>query len=998
MKIPLLQKLKDHFGFSSFRPGQEEVISTILEGKDVLAVMPTGSGKSLCYQLSSLLLDGTTLVISPLIALMKDQVDAIQGVNLLKATFINSSISSVEQESRIRGLIQGEFKMVYTAPERFRSRPFLEAISKAKISLFVIDEAHCISQWGHDFRPDYLALKNSFPLLNHPRVLALTATAPPKIQRDIKTQLNLEKAETILTGFNRPNLYFEVFYTFDERSKLRELKKRLERSKGVGIVYTGTRREAEEVAQFLIEVVGIPAGYYHAGLESEERETIQDSFMKEEIQVVCATIAFGLGIDKPNIRFVIHYNLPSSLENYYQETGRAGRDGLNAECILFYSPEDRAFQQWLIENKSITPEEIKRVYQALVQRNQGEEFKILSEEIEEMTGLRETKVRVSIQELERLGILVRLPDRAQMFSIRFLKPSLQADSLPLDVKYLAQQKRTKVERLNRVIRYAEFNGCRRKFILSYFGDHLPSQNQRCCDNCETRDMKVSATDWKEGETVNLTRRILEIFDQSEWPLQREKILRSLVGKRQEKIKTSSLFSRKGIDRILNELIEKRLLKEIGWGRSAVIRLTSKGKSSLIEEKSIERDSRFGQGISKEQDGTSQVVHQVLESIDTLRWPVGKIKIIQVLRGSKAKWITESRFDRGKSYGVLSQYSQEQVEKILNQLWGKKLLKSTERELPVLTLTPLGKRIFREKIPVAISLPFEKTTKLADSLEEKLFEELKEIRFEIAKEKGVPAFMIFHDQTLREIAHHKPKSLPELEEVQGIGKAKVEQFGTKVIESVNRFVRADPKRTEPKGTEDDEEVERFLSIPHPKSLKGAFNEGYALDINSRPTGFEWKRTEIGELTFRFKYGLEKDLVRELADKMALFILDHPPFAKADLLLPVPPSIKDRPFDPVSLLTDMLEKKVNIPARFDIIEKIRTTQPQKEMTTEVQKEKNVKGAFRVPNKEEVMDKRILIIEDLYDSGATLNELTRVLKDAGTRQVYVLALTKTIHSDMN
>ena len=802
MKLPLLEKLVTHFGFASFRPGQEEVISKILEGKDILAVMPTGSGKSLCYQLSSHLLEGTTLVISPLISLMKDQVDSIREYNLMKVTSINSSIPLQEQESRMKGLLQGDYKMVYVAPERFRSRPFMEAISKIKTSLFVIDEAHCISQWGHDFRPDYLALKNVLPQLNHPRVLALTATATPRVQKDIKEQLNLKKAETILTGFNRPNLFFEVLNTFDERAKLRELKKWLEKNKEIGIVYTGTRREAEEVAQFIKEEIKIPVGFYHAGLEREERERIQNAFMKEEIRVVCATIAFGLGIDKPNIRFVIHYNLPSSLENYYQEAGRSGRDGFNADCSLFYSPEDRSLQEWFIENNSITPEEIRQVYETLiglkqegVQSGQGGEplHEISPVELEFKTGLRETKIRVSLQELERLEVLERLPDKNQNFIIRFRKTFKHSSSLPLDVKYLAQQRRVKVERLNRLIQYAEISVCRRRFILDYFGDHPISQSIRCCDNCE-KSRKYRMTGIKpdlvrEVGKKDLSLRILKLLNQAESPLRKQKILQNLVGRRRERIKTTSYFTQKGVEGILSEMIEKGVIKQIGRGRLSVLRLTSKGKEEIQKE-------------------------------------------------------------------------------------------LTEEE----------------------------------------------------------------------------RTLPLKEEV----------------------------------------VERFLTRPRPQSLKGQFNEGYALAVNSRYTGFEWKRTEIGELTFRYKYGLEKELVGELADRMALFILNHPPFDQSDILLPVPSSIKDRPYDPVPLLTEVVGKKVKIPARMDILEKVRPTQPQKDLTTEKEKETNVRGAFQVSQKEAVKGKRVLIIEDLYDSGATLNELTRILKGAGTEKVYVLALTKTLQAE--
>src|SRR5882724_10937909 len=324
-----LLSLREHFGFDEFREGQREVIATILEGKNAVVVMPTGSGKSLCYQLPAMILGGATLVVSPLIALMKDQVDALQARGL-PATFINSSISENEQRSRIEGLRRGEYKLLYIAPERFRSSRFVAALKSVSLSLFAVDEAHCISTWGHDFRPDYLRLKGVIQALNRtargPQTLALTATATPYVRSDIIQQLGLTKPQTFVSGFDRPNLTIDVVHTEREREKIGRIKRLAKTHEGSGIIYASTRKAVEQVAVELKEQ-GLRVTAYHAGMTDSMRVKAQEDFMTGRTQMIVATNAFGMGIDKPDIRFVAHYQMPGSIEAYYQEIGRAGRDG-----------------------------------------------------------------------------------------------------------------------------------------------------------------------------------------------------------------------------------------------------------------------------------------------------------------------------------------------------------------------------------------------------------------------------------------------------------------------------------------------------------------------------------------------------------------------------------------------------------------------------------------------------------------------------------------------
>jgi ATP-dependent DNA helicase RecQ len=339
--------LKNHFGYMNFRPGQEAVIDALLAGRDVLAVMPTGAGKSLCYQIPALILDGLTVIISPLISLMKDQVNALGDAGI-PAAFLNSSLSPDEYAETIFRAAQGDYKILYISPERLQ-RGFPSRLSESRrIAMVVIDEAHCISQWGHDFRPSYLHIKEFIRNFDdRPITAAFTATATGKVRDDIISILNLKDPFTLTTGFNRENLYFEVQKPRDRFRALMEcLQSRQDKS---GIIYCSTRKNVEEICQALISR-GFAATRYHAGLDDAERRRNQDDFIYDRKTVMVATNAFGMGIDKSNVAYVIHYNMPKNIESYYQEAGRAGRDGTPADCILLYSPQDVRLNSYLISN------------------------------------------------------------------------------------------------------------------------------------------------------------------------------------------------------------------------------------------------------------------------------------------------------------------------------------------------------------------------------------------------------------------------------------------------------------------------------------------------------------------------------------------------------------------------------------------------------------------------------------------------------------------------
>ena len=344
-----LKLLQHYFGYGEFRPGQEELVDGILAGKDVFGIMPTGGGKSICYQLPGLMLPGVTLVISPLISLMHDQVMALKAAGIPGA-YVNSSLTFPQLRAVYRNMLMGKYKIIYVAPERLESEGFLEAVMQMEISMVAVDEAHCISQWGQDFRPSYLRIVEFIRRLAvRPVIAAFTATATAKVRQDVKRILGLRSPVEVVTGFDRPNLYFEVRHPeMREAELLKLLDKRRGRS---GIIYCATRKSVEHICQFLSDR-GYAATRYHAGLEESERMANQDAFLYDEKTVMVATNAFGMGIDKSNVSFVIHYNMPKSLEAYYQEAGRAGRDGANADCILLYGPRDVQTARFFIENGS----------------------------------------------------------------------------------------------------------------------------------------------------------------------------------------------------------------------------------------------------------------------------------------------------------------------------------------------------------------------------------------------------------------------------------------------------------------------------------------------------------------------------------------------------------------------------------------------------------------------------------------------------------------------
>jgi len=605
--VDLLTPLKEYFGFDAFRGNQEGIINNVLNGHDTFVIMPTGGGKSLCYQLPALTSEGCAIVVSPLIALMKNQVDLVRGYSSKDnvAHFLNSTLNKKEIKEVRDDLNAGKTKILYVAPETLTRQENIDFFSSLTVSFFAVDEAHCISEWGHDFRPEYRRLREMMDQINEKApVIALTATATPKVQQDIVYNLGLRKPDIFISSFNRPNLHYEVIPKVGKDQTIRNMVKFIQENKGKsGIIYTLNRKTTEELAA-LLNVNRIKACAYHAGLDSKLRADRQDQFLNEDTQVIVATIAFGMGIDKPDIRFVIHYNIPKSLENYYQETGRAGRDGMEGKCILYYSHKDVSKLEHFLRDKQLSEREV------------GGQL------IDEMVA------------------------------------------------------------------FAESGQCRRKVLMTYFGEKYTIENCGSCDNClhpkESIETKHNA--------VNLLKVI------------------------------KALDERFAADYVINILIG-RMIPQIKMYRH--------------DELAV-----FACGNEEEEIYWTSLIRQML------------------LEGLLQKDITE--------HGLLK-------------------------------ITKLGAAFLKK--PVSFKMVMSNTYDDANEDDEEntteanspatadfaLFELLKDLRKQFAKEKKLPPFVIFLETSLEDMSIQYPITLEELERISGVSKGKAIRYGEKFVALISKYV-------------------------------------------------------------------------------------------------------------------------------------------------------------------------------------------------------------------
>ena len=672
----LRRLLKRHFGYDEFRPGQEAIIANALAGRHGLMIMPTGGGKSLCYQLPALAMGGLTLVVSPLIALMKDQVDGLRA-NGIAAEFVNSSLDNRTVADVERKAQAGDVNLLYVAPERVSMPGFRRFLDTLDLRLIAIDEAHCISEWGHDFRPDYRALSELRTQFPDTPVMALTATATERVRDDIVGQLRLDDCPRFVSGFDRANLTYRVQprqAAWDSLVGLMD-----ERRGQSAIVYCFSRKETEEVAAGLT-AAGHPAVAYHAGLDADVRRRTQERFIDGDVPIVAATIAFGMGIDKPDIRLVVHYTLPKSIEGYYQETGRAGRDGLPSDCVLFFSEGDRAKQEFFIQ---------------------------------QMTG---------------------------------------------DARESAERQ------LQQMVEYGRLNTCRRRYLLAYFGEDLALAAEVCgnCDVCLAERQSVDVT--------VVAQKLLSAVIRTGERFGIAHVINVLLGSKAQRILELGHdkltvygivndYDRNALRDIANGLVERGLLARDD-GQYPTISVTSAGREWLRSRENLTLQLRVDESVRRSTLGKSDIDNgqSKSHSVEEIRKEYPK---------AYEPWTAEADEELRQLYGTASSVTQIAVH------FGRRPGAITSR------LNRLG--LDADKLDnVAIAGN-------SNDYDDSLFEKLRAVRLHFAREQKVSPFVVFNNNTLRELAALKPTDRQAMLGISGVGPAKLERYGEAFLSAIREYL-------------------------------------------------------------------------------------------------------------------------------------------------------------------------------------------------------------------
>lgn len=787
--MDLDQILQDNFGLEQFRPGQEEAIRAILAGRDVLLVLPTGGGKSLCYQLPALVSDGLVLVISPLIALMKDQVDSLSKLGI-PATFINSSISQAEQRSRIDGLRLGQFRLVYVAPERFRSPIFRKAVAEASLSLVAVDESHCVSQWGHDFRPDFLRIKGAIEDLGRPPTMALTATATPEVRQDIELQLGLRDPLVKVTGFDRPNLHFAVRRIGSQEAKMEMLLNHFSKNSASGIVYCSAIKRVNEVADYLHKnkIRALP---YHSQIDLALRHRYQEQFMNGEIQVMVATNAFGLGIDKQNLRSVIHLNIPATLEAYYQEAGRAGRDGVDSDAILLYTYNDRFTQEFLINSSYPPREDIEKVYRYLDKQVEETIQKTASTMEEELGGrVTDKAIYSTLIILEQAGVLERLSGRDTLAWITFLKEPSSAAAKEGTIRH-------------RLIEHMlEWGSCESGERMGFSLDGLSEaaglqepQVRRTLHEMEHEGLVEYIPPFRGRGLRMLSKGLSDLSKMVDFDLVDTRRQHEL-----DKLETLLKFCQAKSCRrawLLRYFGEKTSMKYCGncdWCHQQ-----KKGKPDIsaeaIQPPAISDDDQ--EGLRPDE---LTVVKKLLSCVARMQGRFGRDMVLNVSRGSKSKRLQEFKLNKLSTYGLLSDLSKNDVGQVFDLLDTDGCIK-TAREFRQVSLTTRGIGVMKGEIQpsfksLGLKSPEPKSTRETKSVkpeedslgfDEDLYRALRELRYGLSVEEGVPPYMVFNDRTLREMSRTYPTEEEAMLTVTGVGPRTMARWGGPFLSAINNYV-------------------------------------------------------------------------------------------------------------------------------------------------------------------------------------------------------------------